>query len=443
MNDWKVKLEKETVFFVTPDIKRGLGFEGILPNFHLVCSYNDPVIMPIRENGANVCCLEDLIGAEAGDVNNSGKLLQNPHVLNYIRQHARGTPYIAFFKPSIKMDVLIRDLGFLPLGNSADKNEMFENKVNLNKALREIIPGNKIPFLIGKMGLFNYDDLKRRLGDKFVVQFGHGWAGKTTYFVFNKDRFSQLQKTFGETNVRVSKYVQGITFLNNCCIYRENILVGPPALQVNGISQLCDNPTVTCGRQWPDDMLSDRQTDEIGNISGNVGKVMQKSGFKGIFGIDFLMEEETGRIYLSEVNARMTASTSFYTKMEMGLGLIPFMAYHFAAFTGKDLPVKCFSGGSEDELKGSQLILRKEYQDSRISGLDNFGVYEINWFRKKQNQFYQPENLKDEEFIYIRRLKKDIKPQEDEFARIETQEKIMEDQKTLKKWVGELLNNCN
>lgn len=440
INDWKIKLEKETIFFVTPDIKRGLGFEDILPNFHLVCTYNDPVILPIRGSGANVFCLEELMGIEAGNVNNSGKLLQNSHVLSYIRQHARGTPYIAFFKPSIKLDALIRDLGFLPLGNSADKNELFENKVNLNKAMQEIIPGNQIPFLIGKMGLLNYDDLIDRFGKKIVVQFGHGWAGKTTYFVFQKEEFTKLQNKFLETNVRVSKYMKGVTLLNNCCIYRDNILVGPPALQVSGISQLCDNPSVTCGRQWPNGILSDNQTDEIGSISRILGKVMQKNGFGGIFGIDFLIENKTGRVFLSEINARMTASTAFYTKVEMGLNIIPLMAYHFAQFLVKDLTVKSFSGGSEDEIKGSQLILRNDYKDSHVSALGNFGVYQINQPKKIQNLFYQPENLRDKEFIYIKRLKKDIKPQEDEFSRIETKEKIMEDPKTLKEWIVKLLN---
>jgi hypothetical protein len=295
MNDWKVKLEKETIFFITPDIKRGLGLEGILPNFHLICSYSDPLIEPLKENGTNVFCLEGIIGEDARNINNSGKLLQNSHVLNYIRQHAKGTPYIAFFKPSVKLDILIKDLGFLAMGNSADKNEMFENKVNLNRAMQGIIPDYQIPSVTGKMEFLDYSDIKNKIGGELVVQFGHGWAGKTTFFVFRKEDFIKLQKKFGQTIVRVSKYIEGITLLNNCCIYQENIFVSPPALQISGLPELCDNPSVTCGRQWPNGFLSTSQTEKVGFISRELGKVMQKSGYRGIFGIDFLIEYKTGK----------------------------------------------------------------------------------------------------------------------------------------------------
>jgi hypothetical protein len=127
----------------------------------------------------------------------------------------------------------------------------------------------------------------------------------------------------------------------------------------------------------------------------------------------------------------------------MGMGIIPLMAYHFAAFTIKDIPVKSLLGNMGDELKGSQLILRKEYKNCFISTLADFGVYDINDSAKIKNKKYCPENLMDNEFIYIRRIKKNIKPQEDELSRVETKEKIMEDPKKLKEWVSDLLRKKN
>ena len=87
-------------------------------------------------------------------------------------------------------------------------------------------------------------------------------------------------------------------FVSNACIFKDQVLQSPPALQIN-----CPNkdfsslPLATCGRQWGSTGLNKTQTNIIQQITQNIGKIMNKQGYKGYFGLDFLVEEKTGEVY--------------------------------------------------------------------------------------------------------------------------------------------------
>lgn len=47
-----------------------------------------------------------------------------------------------------------------------------------------------------------------------------------------------------------------------------------------------------------------------------VGQKLRKSGWKGLFGIDVVLEAATGKLYLIEINARQPASTTFESVLQ-------------------------------------------------------------------------------------------------------------------------------
>lgn len=432
---WKKYFAEDDIFFVTPDVKRGLGFAGILPRYHIICSDNDPIISIIRKQGANVFCLEEE-GNNVDEIRNSAKILELEKVQNYIKANSKNTPYIMFFKPSIKLDVLISNMGFKPIGNTANLNDLFEDKIQFAQfAQREELNKYLVPSVLGILGKMSYEELSQKLGDPIVVQFGHGWAGKTTFFINNANDFTALADKFPHTRVKVSKFIKGFAVLNNCCIYQDKVLVSPPAIQIDGIDELSENPQVTCGRQWPVKFIDKKQVETISAISQKTGNLMQKNGFRGFFGIDFLIEEKSGKIYLSEVNARMTASSAFYTLLESGKGYTPLLAYHLAEFTDRKLPVDDIQ---MEELTGSQLIIRRPLKSWLIRDTQ-FGIYNCNTKRLiSQKNDYHPQDLPQGEFIYAG--KRDMrKGADDEFARIETKSEVLEKPGKLKNWLQQVL----
>ncbi len=440
MNNNFADIFPESIFFVSPDVKRGMGPEDILPHYHILCSYSDPLIPILRRQGARIFCLEEINPRESTETNNTGKLLENPAVLDYIRKNSSGKPNIAFFKPSVKIDSILQKYGWSVMGNSASLNEQFENKVTFYKSIMQLMPEYALPTVFGILGERNYEELSKQLGKKIVIQFGHGWAGKTTYFIDNNKDFLAVAGKFPQTLVKIGKHIPDcFTVLNNCCLYDHRIFVSPPAIQISNISQLYSKPGVTCGRQWPVKFLDQKQVAQIQWISQEVGRWMDKAGFRGFFGLDFLVEKVSGKIYLSENNARLTASSSFYARLESGLGRIPLLIYHLASFLEKTIPV---NADLSDRIIGSQITLRQTSDKPFVSKLEGYGVYQIQKDKPiLLRRDYYLEKLKEDEFIFMKRFKKETGSEDEETGRIETKREVLADITRIQPWISNLLVN--
>lgn len=438
MTSWQKLFSKESIFFLSPDIKRAIGLED-LPNYHLICSYFDPIIPVLRKQKANVFCLEEKIGGQAKNFSNSGKLIEHPLVTAYIDQFSLNKVWLMYFKPSIKLDLIMARKNYLPVGNSSSLNDLFEDKVKFFDFSKKYLKDFTLPGLIGILGKLDFSDLSDNLGLPLVIQFGHGWAGKTTFFITKEKEFIRLAKQFAQTRVKVSQYIKGFTVLNNCCLYQKNVLVSPPALQLSNINKLHPKPTVTCGRQWPVGILSKEQEKIIFNLSHKIGQEIGKAGFKGFFGIDFLVDGKSGKIYLSELNARLTASTPFFTHLEKGLGRVPLLAYHLASFMEKSIPEKILAKENSGII-GSQVIFRNPSFLPKIPPAINFGVFK--WQKDTSipiGSSYFPEKLKELEYIFMRRILPETKTSENEIARIETKSEVLDMPGKLKSWVNSLI----
>lgn len=310
-------------------------------------------------------------------------------------------------------------------------NEQFENKVQFHLLFEKVLPNVLIPSIVGKLGELPFQKIKDHLGIPFVVQFGHGWAGNTTFRISGKDQLKDLTTRFPYTVVKVSKFIPGFAVLNNCCIYQGSVLQSDPAIQIDGISALSKNPAATCGRQWPVPKFEKKNTLRIRDISLKVGKLLHTNGYRGLFGLDFIMDEEKDRVYLSEVNARMTASIPFYTKLERGLGKTSLLAYHIAEFLSFPSLDTSYDG---EGIVGSQLIFRNKQTVDRMSNTKEYGVYSLEKTVPIRYD-YHPELLSDDEYIFIR---KNDKAQASEHARMETKREVLTKKHTLSKWVTDL-----
>lgn len=435
MKNWLDGLRKKSIFFITPDVKRGIGLDRILPNYHIICAYTDPLIPILRKQGAHIFCLEENQEESEEAIKNSGKLLEHPRVSEYIKRFTRNIPAIMYFKPSLKLDFLIEKNGYRPIGNKSNLNEQFENKIEFFQFLGKHLQRYCIAGETGILSNFHFTTLTKKYETPFVVQFGHGWAGKTTFFINHEDEFADLVKKFPQTKAKVSQKIEGYTVLNNCCIYGDAVLVSQPAIQVNNVKELSSQEGVTCGRQWPVQFLGKAEIDQIKNISQTIGILMRKTGFTGFFGLDFLIGEKSRRIYISEVNARLTASSAFFTRRQLGEGVIPLEAYHMGSFLQISLPIL----KEETHIIGSQIIFRDPSRviDSLFS--QNYGVFKV---INDQPQFlkseYAPEKLTDKEILFMKRYRRGKEEIGDEISRIETKQEVLEKPGKLALWLKNL-----
>lgn len=435
MDNWTDRLNNQSFFYITPDIKRGLGPESILRNYHVICSFKDPIIPILRKQKANILCLAEIENDQADNLVNSGKLLENTFVIDYIKKKSIGKPNILLFKPSIKAELLCRDKDYNLLVNNSVLNRQYENKISFHNLVNKYFPGNSIPSLTGSLSDFNLIDLAKRFELPFIIQFSLGWAGKTTFMINQEEDFKKLLSRFPLTPVKISKYIAGFTVLNNACIYKRKVFVSPPAFQISGFSELSSNPFSTCGREWPAKFLTAEMEKTIYDLTLKIGEIMIKNGYKGLFGLDFIIDERNGKVILSENNARFTASTAFWTKMEIGENLTPLMAYHLAEFLGIELNSDYVV---DNDISATQLIFRDANFQPKKLETDGFGVFsriQNTW--KLEQPEYRPENLGHDEIIYMKREK--VIKGDSELSRIETKVEAVKSVKSLHEWVKKLL----
>ncbi|PIV01287.1 hypothetical protein COS54_01335 [Candidatus Shapirobacteria bacterium CG03_land_8_20_14_0_80_39_12] len=414
-----LEIIKEPVFYVTNNVGRGIGLENLLPNFHIVCLDDHPLVDILKKKGISVFCLERAVGKRNFLLRNAGMILSSPEVLSFIKEKAkRERPNILFFKPQKKIEILAQKYGFNLLGNLVEVNRIFEDKVEFF----EICQKKGIKTSAGEIIVLSKIVFKEKMAEyslPLVIQFGRGWAGNTTFFIREESDLLTLQRKYGQKEVKLSRFIKGITLLNNAVIYQNKILAGNPAIQIKANRWLTSAEGGTGGRSWPIE-LTNKETRQIGKITSQVGEVMMEKKYRGFFGLDFLLSED-GEVFLSEDNARLTASVPFFTKLEQKEGGFPLLGYHLLAFFPEKI-IGDFAyrpsavSGSEITVKNSRNI------PLEITGEVKTGIYDSRLSFKKEAYFLESAG-KDDLWLEPAARSRIVNP-EIELCKIDTFDKV-------------------
>ncbi|MCX6718958.1 MAG: hypothetical protein NTZ38_01100 [Candidatus Taylorbacteria bacterium] len=165
---------------------------------------------------------------------------------------------ILVFKNTSRIENICKSNDWKLLNPSAELAEKIENKITQVEWLGELATEYLPPFTVGPT-----KDMKWA-GVPSVIQWAHGHTGDGTIPVNSAAELSAIQKQFPERPARITAFEIG----------------------------------------------------RIEKITQDVGKKMQESGWRGLFGIDVMRDDERGAIYLIEINARQPASTSFESLLQ-------------------------------------------------------------------------------------------------------------------------------
>jgi predicted ATP-grasp superfamily ATP-dependent carboligase len=263
-------------------------------------------------------------------IKNSGKLLSNPKVINYIsknQQKDKLTPAIIPFKPSAKIDFLCQKNNWVNISNPSPINRFLEDKIKFTK-LCQRYKLSALPFSIDFFSEPNFLKYQKKYNQKLIIQTHFGWAGNSTFSASSWDEIKD--KISSDTIVKYSPFIDSsYSLLNNCCLTKFGLIQSPVALQYTGISPFTKNPFTTVGRQWPS-FANQKIIKKVQNITKDFAEILEEIGYKGFFGLDFLVKDN--QVFLLECNPRLTASFAFYTKIEQNQNLTPLFYFHLAEF---------------------------------------------------------------------------------------------------------------
>lgn len=391
MNLDVLKNINEPVFYVTNEVGRGIGLEKLLPNYHIICLDDHPLVDLLEKAGVSVFCLERKLGGKNIVFRSSSSILSQPSVIAFIQEKSAGRiPQILFFKPQKKIEFLAREHHWQLLGNTTNLSRQFEDKI----AFFNLCQKEKIPVPEGEimeMAKGDWSLLTRKYGEPIVVQFGRGWAGNSTFLIDNESHFLEIKKQFGHAQAKICRFVKGITVINNAVVFQGKVFSSRPALQIASNKVLTSTQAGTGGRQWPA-LLKGEQKKEIKSLTEKVGLLMAKKGYLGFFGLDFLVEDQTGRIYLAENNSRLTASVPFFTKLEIGKDAFPLLGYHLLSFLSdqRNFEEKDYEA---PVLLGSEIVARNTLPfPVQVTGELVTGIYRQNLALEKESYFLEGGN---------------------------------------------------
>ncbi|MBU1895381.1 ATP-grasp domain-containing protein, partial [Patescibacteria group bacterium] len=299
-----LNLANTPIIYITRDIERAIGLDLSTPGYFIISNYKD-FANSAYNNNDNVLLIKD------DYILDTHELLENSKAVEFIEKLETKNCKLLVFKNTLQIERICKKHNWKLLNPSAELANRVENKVSQVEWLGELkkyLP----PTEVKDCKDVEFED------NPFILQFNRAHTGLGTYLITTLEQLKELQQKFSDRPVRVTEYITGPTLTSNNIVSKDKILVGNINYQITGLHPFTDNPFATVGNDWklPHRLLSEEQKDDFGKMATDIGNKLRHDGWKGLFGIDVVMDEKSGKLYLIEINARQPASTSYESELQ-------------------------------------------------------------------------------------------------------------------------------
>ena len=222
------------------------------------------------------------------------------------------------------------------LANDRTLAEKLENKVSFRQLMREDVPFP--PYRIIERSELTPDvrGLELVLGGKsaVIVQDERLGGGQGTFMVHDLSTLTGALKSLeaprSGKQLVISEFIEGASERSvQACVTRYGVFVGPLQKQIVAHPLLAhpQKGEKFCGGELGTDDEHADAYPEIRRYALLIGKRLADLGHKGIFGIDYLVES-SGKVFVLEVNPRVTGMTPLVTMLYRDERDIPFYLLH-------------------------------------------------------------------------------------------------------------------
>ncbi|MDO8663641.1 MAG: ATP-grasp domain-containing protein [Candidatus Wildermuthbacteria bacterium] len=326
------KMEEKTI------IALGVGaFPRIIPSLflrnYLIYAVRDAADLDALRNYAKIFCLEEKFPKIAKKVRSTSYLLGSFAFQAFLK--SRRNPFrLLFYQTTPPIIKKLEEQGIDWIGNKPESFADVILKGDFRRTLKELnlphIEEWKIPreeFL-----LKNFDMLFASWQRPVVVQRADfdvsGEQG--TFFVKDKESWKAMYdilcKDIRYKEVLICPFIEGYSTSMLGCITHLGVLTSTLQLQLVDVPESLHGQLATgvfLGHDWGFVGWPPTAEEAAQNIVEKIGGFIAAKGFKGIFGIDFMYETKTGKIFPLECNPRFTGALPVYSLMTTYLGKTP------------------------------------------------------------------------------------------------------------------------
>ncbi len=353
------RLAKRRLFYVCRDIERAVGIDLSLKNYYIITNYNGFSAKLARQY-PHIILIKEKNQLDTRD------LLAHKKTKSAIGKN----DLILVFKSNTLIEAECKKNNWHllnPEAKLADKIESKTSQVEWLGKLTKYLP----PYQVDICGNIKWNE------EPFILQFKHSHTGSGTLFINSDKKLTDLKLKFSKREVRVADYIKGPVFTNNNVVWGDKILTGNINYQITGLSPFTDNKFATIGNDWalPHKILSKKQILQYKKIAAEIGKKLNQDGWKGLYGVDIIMNEKNGRLYLLEINARQPASTTFESQLQKLTGT--FGVSTFEAHLAGLLNVAPDKYKLSKITDGAQIIQRVTKKKIKISKIKDRSIINI------------------------------------------------------------------
>ena len=362
-----------------------------LDNYSLLC-YKDSRDNEVINKKTRVFSLEkDFLqpGEKTGPLNTLA-ILKNKQVQKYLNSLGK-KPYLVLYRSTRGVEKLCLQMGWRMVANQVGLRNLYENKDSFRKVLKKIgieaIPGEEIKLKEFSQARFNRFLKKWQKTVLILPQLTKG-GGHSLVFASQPADFNILQEKIkkwrGKFNLKtiiVSKFIKGYSPSITGCVTRHGTLTGIVQTQVldqPNLVSLDKGGGLFCGHDWSYKTYYSSTQKQAERIARAVGKHMWQKGYRGIFGVDLLVEEKTGKVYPCECNPRYTGAFPVYSMLQAEAGEPPFDIFHLLELLelDYDLDFQKIEQQYKTPKQGSHLVMTNlEEKYMRVNGDLKAGVY--------------------------------------------------------------------
>lgn len=378
-----------------------LGLENIISNYCLLC-LRYSLDTELIEKDIETLSLEKGMGLKhIKEPRNSTTIFRHPRIQQYLKKIStryQHSPILIVYKTSTKMERICQENSWILAAPSTKFGKgLFENKIKFRKILEELgvpVPPGEIKKIIE----LNYNQSANKYGLPFVVQHPTRGGGKGTFFVRNQNDFNNAlyrlknkQNDEGEdvaekptADVIVAKFIKGSSPSITGCVTRHGILSTSLQYQILDISELYNSEKgsgLFCGHDWSSSNFSKKVLQQAYTAVEVTGQYFKKWNYKGIFGLDFVLDEKDKQLYVVEANPRMLGTFPTLSMTQILNNEPPIVAFHLLEYSNLDyqIDLKQINQLMRQKKEGAHLFLHNlSHSWARNHNIVAPGVYKLN-----------------------------------------------------------------
>lgn len=292
---------KQPVIYVSRDLERAIALSS--QKHYYIISNGSPFAKRLQKSNPNI------ILVSKPKLLDTHELLEQPKIKKFI--NSLPDRQLMVFKNTALIEKICDKNNWTLLNPSARLAAAVEEKISQLEWLSDLqkfLPPHQV--MQGK-------NLEWK-NENFIAQFNRAHTGSGTMLIKSKSDVEEIRNKFPERPIRVTKFIEGPAFTSNNIVWGGKILPGPIMYQITGLAPFTQNRFATIGNDWelPNKLLNKSQKESYQKIVEEVGIKLAHDGWKGLFGIDAILDSKTGIMHLIEINARQPASTTYESQLQ-------------------------------------------------------------------------------------------------------------------------------